>query len=213
MLTRWRDLLLPATAVVVLIADQVSKAIILNFLSKEQSWAPIPALAGIFTLTHVTNTGAAFGLFPQLGFLFAVIAVVVVAAILVYHSSVPANQWIVQISLGLQLGGALGNLLDRIRYGYVIDFIHFKFCPVFNLADNAIVAGVAILAWYLLRSDQESRRDTIVIEPELSPLELNELEAGPTDPTEPRLAMIDLIEPGLDLIDSMNPVNEDNQGD
>jgi signal peptidase II len=87
--------------------------------------------------------------------LFVVIAVIVVAAIIFYYRHLPTGQWWIKVSLGLQLGGALGNLLDRLRQGYVIDFIDFKIWPVFNLADSSIVVGVAILAYYLLRERDE----------------------------------------------------------
>ena len=83
-----------------------------------------------------------------------IVAIVVVAIIAVYYRHLSAGQWLVKLSLGLQLGGALGNLLDRLRYGHVIDFIDFKVWPVFNLADSAITVGVAILAYCLLRSER-----------------------------------------------------------
>jgi len=107
-------------------------------------------LRDLVSLTYVTNTGAAFGLLPDHGLFFIAIAAIVVIAILVYHRHLP-DKALVKASLGLQLGGALGNLTDRLRYGYVIDFIDFKVWPVFNLADSAIVIGVAVLAYYLLR--------------------------------------------------------------
>jgi len=148
------DFLLPGTAALTLIADQLSKSFIRAHLRLGESWIPFPALGRWFAITHVTNTGAAFGLFPQMGLVFVAIAVVVVAAIVIYYRHLPAEQWLVRVSLGLQLGGALGNLIDRLRYGHVTDFLDFKVWPVFNVADSAIVVGVAILAYCLLR-DQE----------------------------------------------------------
>ena len=148
-------IILPAMALLTLVADQISKYLVLSNLNLGQSWNPVTSLTPWVSITHVTNTGAAFGLFPDRGSLFIVIAVVVVAAIIFYYRHLPAGQWWIKISLGLQLGGALGNLLDRLRLGYVIDFIDFKIWPVFNLADSAIVIGVAILAYYLLRDRGE----------------------------------------------------------
>ena len=84
-----------------------------------------------------------------------VIAVVVVVVIVVYYRYLPGNQWLVQASLGLQLGGALGNLLDRLSHGHVIDFIDFKVWPVFNVADSSVFVGVVILAYYLLRHGED----------------------------------------------------------
>jgi signal peptidase II len=148
-------IILPAVALLILVADQMSKYLVLSNLNPGQSWNPVASLTPWASITHVTNTGAAFGLFPDRGSFFVVIAVIVVAAIIFYYRHLPAGQWWIKISLGLQLGGALGNLLDRLRLGYVIDFIDFKIWPVFNLADSAIVIGVAILAYYLLRDKGE----------------------------------------------------------
>ncbi len=149
-------IILPVVALLVLGADQISKYWVLSNLSPGQSWNPIASLTPWVSVTHVTNTGAAFGLFPDLGSLFVVIAVIVVAAIIFYYRRLPAGQWWLKVSLGLQLGGALGNLLDRLRLGYVVDFIDFKIWPVFNLADSSIVIGVVVLAYYLLGSPSEA---------------------------------------------------------
>ena len=148
-------IILPAVALLALVADQISKYLVLSNLNPGQSWNPVAFLTPWVSITHVTNTGAAFGLFPDQGSLFVIIAVIVVAAIIFYYRHLPAGQWWIKVSLGLQLGGALGNLLDRLRLGYVIDFIDFKIWPVFNMADSAIVIGVAILAYYLLRDRGE----------------------------------------------------------
>lgn len=143
-------------AAFVFIADQTSKFLVLRYLSVGESWYPIPGLQGLFSITHVVNSGAAFGLFPDRGMLFLVIAVVVIVAIIGYYRYLPADQLLVRASLGLQLGGALGNLFDRLKFGHVIDFIDFKIWPVFNLADSAIVVGVVILAIHLLREPEKT---------------------------------------------------------
>ena len=148
-------IILPTVALLILVADQISKYLVLYNLNPGQSWNPVASLTSWASITHVTNTGAAFGLFPDRGSFFVVIAVIVVAAIIFYYRHLPAGQWWIKVSLGLQLGGALGNLLDRLRLGYVIDFIDFKIWPVFNLADSAIVIGVAILAYFLLQDRDE----------------------------------------------------------
>jgi len=147
--------ILPAVALLTLVADQISKYVVLSNLNRGQSWNPIASLTPWVSITHVTNTGVAFGLFPDRGSIFVIIAIIVVAAIIFYYRHLPAGQWWIKVSLGLQLGGALGNLLDRLRLGYVVDFINFKIWPVFNLADSSIVIGVAILAYYLLRDGGE----------------------------------------------------------
>jgi signal peptidase II len=148
-------IILPAVALLVLVADQISKYLVLSNLNPGQSWNPVASLTPWVSITHVTNTGVAFGLFQDRGSLFVIIAMIVVAAIIFYYRHLPAGQWWIKVSLGLQLGGALGNLLDRLRLGYVVDFVDFKIWPVFNVADSSIVIGVAILAYYLLRDRDE----------------------------------------------------------
>lgn len=167
--TRWKSfLLLPVVAFIAVILDQLAKRVILTMLMPGQSWAPVPVLENWFTFTMVTNRGAAFGLFPGLGSVFMVVAIVVVVVITIYYWHMPEGQLLIKLSLGLQLGGALGNLVDRLRFGHVVDFIDFKVWPVFNLADISIVLGVALLAYALLRepgerqeSVPEGKHDTI----------------------------------------------------
>ena len=148
-------IILPAVALLILVADQISKYLVHSNLNPGQSWNPIESLTPWVSVTHVTNTGAAFGLFQDLGSFFVVINVIVIVAIIFYYRQLPAGQWWIRVSLGLQLGGALGNLLNRLLLGYVIDFIDLKIWPVSNLADMSIVTGVAILAYYLLRDRDE----------------------------------------------------------
>jgi signal peptidase II len=144
-----RRRLLWAVAILTFVADQGSKAWVRENLALYESWAPIPALARYFTFTHVTNTGIAFGLFREWGSILVAVAVVVIAFLLLYTRQLATARWPVQIALGLQLGGAFGNLLDRLRFGFVTDFLDFKFWPVFNLADSAIVVGMVLLLLFL----------------------------------------------------------------
>jgi signal peptidase II len=147
---------LPGVAIVTLVIDQISKRAVMTGLRPGEPWNPVAALERWVSLTYVTNTGAAFGLFPDHGALFMIIAVVVAAVIVFYYRYLSGDRWLIQASLGLQLGGALGNLLDRVCYGHVIDFVDFKVWPVFNLADTAIVVAVTILAWHLWRYERLS---------------------------------------------------------
>ena len=140
----------------VLFADFLSKLYIENSLELNTSWAPIPQLAAFFRITHVSNTGAAFGLFPSGSILFMLVAIGVSIFIIIYTSRLPADQSLYRVALGLQLGGALGNLISRLRVGHVTDFLHLGPWPVFNLADFSIVAGVFLLAYLKL---QEQRQD------------------------------------------------------
>jgi signal peptidase II len=161
----WVDLLLPVVGGLVLLADQVSKHLVTTRLPVGHSWDMAPWLRPIFSVTHVTNTGAAFGLLQKWGAYFAVVAVVVVIAIILYYRHIPREQWLMRVALGFQLGGALGNLTDRLRHQLaVVDFIDLNFWPlhnwpVFNLADASVVTGTIILAFLLLREEQFAREE------------------------------------------------------
>jgi len=146
--TWWRESILFLTALVVVVADQVTKYLAVQHLSDGRM---IPVVGDVLRLRYTTNTGAAFGLFQDQGFVLTIIALVVVGVIVFYYRRLPDQMLLVRISLGLQLGGAIGNLVDRLRHGgSVVDFIEFVLWPVFNIADAAIVLGVALLAYYLI---------------------------------------------------------------
>jgi signal peptidase II len=152
-LLKLRDLVLFLVAALVLVVDQWSKAWALQNIPINTTYDFLPPLGTLFVLTHITNSGAAFGLFPQMGIIFTFVAVIVSFAIVWYQRSIPAGQWLVRLSLGMQLGGALGNLIDRLQFGAVTDIFYFRFfSPVFNFADSSIVVGVALLMWHLMRN-------------------------------------------------------------
>lgn len=94
-------------------------------------------------------------MFPQLSMVFLVIAIVVVVMLVAFYHHLPIESAWVRISLGLLLGGAMGNLMDRILRGYVVDFVDIGFWPIFNIADLSIVSGVSILAYYLWEEDNK----------------------------------------------------------
>ncbi len=153
---RW--LLLLSVATLAILADQASKAYVVRHLGLYESWAPVSALERVFRFTHVHNTGAAFGLFPQGGVVFLVIAVIVSAIILYYYRQVSSHGWLIRLALGLQLGGALGNVIDRVRLGYVVDFLDVWRWPVFNVADSCVVIGVGLLVLLMLREERRERQ-------------------------------------------------------
>ncbi len=150
--SRWREVVVFAVAAVALLADQLTKAAVMRHLAPLNPWNPIPALSPYFSLTYVTNTGAAFGLFPQLRSVYPFITLAIVLGLLFFYRRFGVEHWLLHVCLGLQLGGALGNLVDRLTLGHVVDFLDFKFWPVFNVADSCIVVGVCILAFLLLRA-------------------------------------------------------------
>ncbi len=137
---------------IVLILDQLTK------LAVQRSFTPgdsIPLLSPVLSLTYVQNTGAAFGLFRGQQTLFIVLAVAIggwiVREVLAGPPPGAAAAW----ALPLILGGSLGNLMDRLRFGHVVDFIDVHVWPVFNVADSAITVGVALLLWGALRPRQD----------------------------------------------------------
>ena len=152
---RLREIILLGIAMVIVVADQVSKSWVRQHAIMGVPWDPVPWLRPVLSITYGTNTGAAFGLFPQFGGIYAMLAVVVIAMILFLHRYLAAQGWLIQASLALQLGGAVGNLIDRLARGTVTDFIDLNFWPmqqwaVFNVADSALVVGVCVLAVHLL---------------------------------------------------------------
>jgi signal peptidase II len=144
-------------ALTVFVLDQATKYLVLQNIPLGESWSLFPALERLFKFTYITNKGAAFGMFPQLGSIFMVVAIIVIMAIILFHHHLPIENIWIRLSLGLQLGGAMGNLLDRFVHGYVVDFVDIGFWPIFNLADLSIVCGVAILAYHLW--NEEDRPD------------------------------------------------------
>lgn len=147
------------------LADQTSKHWIRANLDIYESVQPLPALAPFFQLTRSSNTGAAFGILPMAGDVFLVIALLIIAGLLWYFREVPANGRLAPIAIGLVIGGAAGNVLDRLQHGHVIDFIHYQIpnliSNVSNLADHAIVFGVLlVIAESLWRDFRDRRRQT-----------------------------------------------------
>jgi signal peptidase II len=152
-------ILLAFLAGMVLLLDQVTKAIVRTQLAFGEIWMPIEAIRPYMHIVHWTNTGAAFGMFQQGGMVFTVLAIVVSGAIIWYYRDSDSATWLVRIALGLQLGGALGNLTDRLFQGTVTDFIWFGFFPaVFNVADGAISLGVALLILDMLLEYLKGRK-------------------------------------------------------
>lgn len=135
----------------ILLLDQLSKFLVETRIPLYGYWAPIPGLEGLLRLTHTANTGAVFGLFQGTGMFFAALAVIVAGAIIYFNMTLPGGQWLLRLALGLQLGGALGNLVDRLRQGHVTDFIDVGPWYIFNVADMAIVGGVILFGIVLLR--------------------------------------------------------------
>jgi signal peptidase II len=143
-------------ALSVVVADQVVKAIVRRGIALNESITVIP---GFFDLTRVHNTGTAFGFmnatdFPFKTVILACVAIGALAALAVYAATLPANQRLARIGLALILGGAAGNLIDRLTAGYVVDFVDLYWSGwhfwAFNVADASITVGVALMILDLL---------------------------------------------------------------
>jgi signal peptidase II len=161
-LRNWAVLFGVAAAVIAL--DQFTKALVTANLAIGETWAPIPALADFFAITRSLNKGAALGIFPWAGDLFLIVAIVMMIGIVIFYRRIKPGQWLERISLGLLLGGAAGNAIDRIRLGYVVDFVHLQLRPIIsnvsNIADHAIVVAILILIIVQWRNGKNVQPET-----------------------------------------------------
>lgn len=148
------------TVLTVIFIDRISKSFFSNLLSYGES---LPVIRNVLHMTLVHNTGIAFGFFKDQGVVFIIIPIIAIILLIfnIYYfrqnDEVLCHSYILGFSL--ILGGAVGNLIDRIRYGYVVDFIDLRIWPVFNVADSAITIGACIVAWkcFQLSSRKESK--------------------------------------------------------
>ncbi len=140
---------LALVAAITLLLDQASKGWVLQDFQLGETRAPIPLLVPYFQFTYSHNSGIAFGLLPQAGDVILVLALVIVAVLIYSYPRLPQAAWGSRLAVGLVVGGALGNVIDRLQHGYVIDFIHYRIpnliSNVSNLADHAIVFGVLLI--------------------------------------------------------------------
>ncbi len=144
---RWRDFAFFFVAVAVVVFDQLTKALVRSNMVPGQS---IPE-DGIIRLTYVRNAGVAFGLVLAKPTILIAITILVCGVVLFLYLRHPLfNHLFLRVALALVLGGAVGNLIDRLRLGYVTDFIDIRVWPIFNLADSATVAATIVLACYIL---------------------------------------------------------------
>jgi signal peptidase II len=125
--------------------DQWSKIAVRNNLALGETWVPWDWLAPYARVVHWYNTGVAFGMFQNQNTLFAILAVIVALAIIYIYPSVPSEDWSLRLAMAMQLGGAGGNLVDRLTIGHVTDWFSVGKFPVFNIADSCVSVGVGVL--------------------------------------------------------------------
>lgn len=142
------------TSIILLCIDQISKLLVVNLLTKTNS---IAIIKNFFYLTYINNDGAAFSILVGKRILLILIAVLVIVMLIRYIKKNNIQNKLELVSISLIIGGSLGNLMDRVVRGYVIDFLDFKIFnynfPIFNLADTFIVIGVILLLLKELRKE------------------------------------------------------------
>jgi signal peptidase II len=157
---RW--LLFVALAAGVIAVDQATKQAVIDNLGLGDSYQPVAALASYFQITHHYNTGLAFGFLPQAGDVLLVLAILIVIGLIFVYPRISGPAHLTRVAVGLICGGALGNVIDRIRHDHVVDFIHYQIpgliSNISNLADHAIVLGVILILYDSWRLERIEKR-------------------------------------------------------
>jgi signal peptidase II len=148
-------------ALLVIAIDQAIKYLVSTTLPFGGAWSPLPGPTPFFQIVHVPNTGVAFGLFKDLGVIFIIVPLIISGIIIYYARRLRPDQTFMAVALGLTLGGALGNVIDRIRIGYVIDYFDVGVGTLrnaSNFADWSIVLGVILLAVATLLDERKQKQ-------------------------------------------------------
>lgn len=152
----YKDFVLIQLAVIIFLLDQLSKFVVRDQLLFRESF---PA-EGFIRFTHIFNTGSAFGIFRDQNTPLIVVSILGIGILIMIYRSQRLPSALLRLSLGLQIGGATGNLVDRLRLGHVTDFMDVGAWPVFNLADASIITGLVILAWIFLVADPSEKNNS-----------------------------------------------------
>ena len=154
-------LLVLIVAILVIAIDQMIKYLVSISLPFGGAWSPLPGATPFFQIVHVPNTGVAFGLFKNLGVVFILVPLLISGIIIFYAQRLRADQKFLAVALGLMLGGALGNVIDRVRLGYVIDYFDIGVGTLrnaSNFADWSIVLGVILLGVATLLDERKQKQ-------------------------------------------------------
>ncbi|MDD5368888.1 MAG: signal peptidase II [Anaerolineaceae bacterium] len=158
-----RDYLLLFSAAAAIIAmDQWTKYLVRATIPFGAIWSPWEWLTPFARIVHWNNTGAAFGMLQGYNPVFTILAVLVSLVIIYYFPRISPGDWPLRLALCLQLGGAIGNLVDRITVGQVTDFISVGTFPVFNIADSSISVGVVILLLGVLYKERQEKAAAVL---------------------------------------------------
>ena len=149
-------------AALIVALDQWTKWLVRVNVPEGGVWLPesVAWLSPYARIVHWHNTGAAFGMFQNASMVFTVLAFIVIAAIIYYYPHVENSDWSLRLAMSMQLGGAIGNLIDRLTLGRVTDFISVGTFPVFNIADASISVGAVVLlfgVWLTERSEKQEQ--------------------------------------------------------
>jgi len=154
----------------VLIGDQITKVIASDSLGRDASTHRLEILGSVLAFEYLENTGAAFGVLKGQGVILTLVAGLVMVLLMAHYLRSGRSSVVLGTSLGLLMGGALGNVVDRVRLGYVVDFIAVGVWPKFNMADSAVTVGVTLLAWSMIQAGDVSdqTRTEKLAEPEVT---------------------------------------------
>ncbi|MBT4124861.1 MAG: signal peptidase II [Chloroflexi bacterium] len=150
--------------------DQLTKWLTIENLAVGESW---PA-EGFFRFTHAWNTGTAFSLFQGQGDILTWVSLAAVVVLTFIYRSIDDPPWVLRVAFGMQFGGAIGNIIDRIRLGHVTDFLDVGWWPIFNIADSSIVIGIALMVFYFWFLDEGQKTDA-KDEEDVSTVESNDI--------------------------------------
>ena len=154
----WDYVILLLIASIIVVFDQWTKYLVRTLIPFGGSWSPWSWLVPYARIVHWQNTGAAFGMFQGFGLVFTVLAFIVAIAILYYFPRIPRSDWAIRLAMIMQLGGAVGNLIDRLTQGTVTDFLSLGTFAVFNVADASISVGTAFLILAVWISERKQKK-------------------------------------------------------
>ena len=167
----WR---IATIAAFIVALDQWTKWLVRTNIPAGESWLPdsLLWLSPYARIVHWYNRGAAFGMFQQGNMVFTVLAFIVIAAIIYYYPQISTADWPLRLAMSMQLGGALGNLIDRIKIGHVTDFISIGTFPVFNIADSSISVGCVVLLLGVWWQERVAKKEKMRATPPEQPSEV-----------------------------------------
>lgn len=131
----------------IILIDQLSKFYIQETMTIGMSH---PIITDVFHITYILNPGAAFGILENQRIFFIFIAIVMIFVVAYIYPKIPSNSSLLRLGVALLVGGAIGNVIDRVKFGYVVDFFDFRIWPIFNIADITIVIGVTLIIYSMI---------------------------------------------------------------